>query len=121
MNNRLFESCFMQMYNDRMDIYRYEKKVNADGSTQITREKAPWREKVPCMVSYKYYERKNQRSAMVEFAGYRVKLFCPAETAINEGDFIVVFSPSRALRGKAEKVMPFKDHCEIVLDINKKA
>ena len=121
MNSRLFASCFMQMYSDRMDIYRYKKVSNPDASTQIIREKAPWREKVPCMVSYKYYERKNQRSAMVEFAGYRVKLFCPAETAVNEGDFIVVFSRDRALRGKAEKVMPFKDHCEIILNIDKKA
>lgn len=85
-----FSGILVSMFTDKMDISRYEEKVNEDGTTDTVMADSPVYTDVMCRISFSTDE--SPRDSAVDDVPIKnvPKIFCKREVDIRAGDYVTI-------------------------------
>lgn len=81
---------FAMLYNDQMDIYRTDKGVNEDETTDVFYEPEPLYKEIKCRLSFSSDDTASDSEVDRNPIRYNPKLFCESQVDLQAGDYVVI-------------------------------
>lgn len=78
------------MYDDRMDVQRYVKHKNDDGTTQVDLDPTPIATDVPCRISFTHSDMPKDKDVDMDKIDFSPKVFCAPTVDLKAGDVVVI-------------------------------
>jgi hypothetical protein len=79
------------LYNDKLDINRYQKVLQVDSTTKSVLSTIPLYSDVPCRISFSSIDNADNESQSSNIKYQRIVLFCAVSVDIQKGDFVTAY------------------------------
>lgn len=115
------------LYDDQFDVYRTEKDLNPDQTTDIFYMQEPKYSNVPGRISFVSDDRGSDTAVDATPIQYDPKLFCAPDVDIKAGDYIVLRrlddqgNVTHTYKGRAAKPSWYTTHQEVFIRVNEEA